>query len=36
MVLGAQFFSTGFIGELLNKGAERSDKNIRRQVAEEI
>lgn len=36
MVLGAQFFSTGFIGELMNRGAERSSIKKRRQVSEMI
>lgn len=34
MVLGAQFFSTGFIGELLNKGAVKTKISQRGQVAD--
>jgi glycosyltransferase involved in cell wall biosynthesis len=36
MVLGAQFFCTGFLGELLNKGAEKSTSADRKQVAEQV
>jgi hypothetical protein len=34
MLLGAQFFSTGFLGELLNKGSEKTSIKKRGQVAE--
>lgn len=36
MVLGAQFFCTGFLGELLNKGAEKNTTVERKQIAEQV
>lgn len=36
MVLGAQFFCTGFIGELMNRGSVKSTIEERGQVAEKL